>query len=127
MTTNMAANFADTWRSCGAAEEGDYCKSDAYTNILNTLSSCSDGGGKSVILRGNSSKLSNSRVGDAELSVVVKALLAHGQVTELDLSYNSISDNGLGTLSLYLKVYTVACTNWLNQNYKSMCVGIWSH
>ena len=47
--------------------------------------------------------------------MVVKALLAHGKVTELDLSYNSISDNGLGTLSLYLKVYTVACTNWLNR------------
>ena len=41
-----------------------------------------------------------------DLSVLVKALLAHGQVTELDLSYNSISDNGLGTLSLYLKGYT---------------------
>ena len=44
-----------------------------------------------------------------DLSVLVKALLADGQVKELDISYNTISDDGLSCLCNYIKVCACVC------------------
>ena len=47
--------------------------------------------------------------------MLVKALLADGQVKELDISYNTISDDGLSCLCNYIKVCACVC----------VCVCVW--